>query len=40
MRELQQGVWQMSLAMVISGSIGRLCYFPACRLLTWFSGAA
>ena len=38
MRDLQQGVWQMSLAMVISGSIGAfvlLSGLPVTDVVFW-----
>ena len=38
MREIQQGVWQMSLAMLISGSIGAfvlLSGLPVTEVVFW-----
>jgi hypothetical protein len=40
MGDRQKGVWQMSLAMLISGSIGALFYSPVYRSQKSCSGAA
>lgn len=39
MRDFHKGVWQMSLAMLISGSIGAFVLLSVCPSRKWSSGA-